>query len=97
MSYYQDIADRLVQDGHLLTALELHIELEERGISLKTLKEFFENSSNFEKYTRQNSVPKKTPSPAESISSITGSQVKKFLLQTHSNESIIYVFLLIYV
>ena len=87
MSYYQDIADRLVQDGHLLTALELHIELEERGISLKTLKEFFENSSNFEKYTRQSSVPKKTPSPAESISSITGSQVKKSLLQTLSNET----------
>ena len=88
MSYYQDIADRLVKDGHLLTALELHIELEERGISLKTLKEFFENSSNFEKYTRQNSVPKKTPSPAESISSITGSQVKKFSLQKTQIKSI---------
>ena len=74
MSNYQGIADRLVQDGYLLTALELHIELAERGKSLKTLKEFFENSSNFEKFTRQTST-KKSPSPAASISSITGSQV----------------------
>ena len=74
MSHFQGIADRLVQDGYLLTALELHTELEERGKPLKSLKEFFENSSNFEKFTRQTST-KKTPSPAESISSITGSQV----------------------
>ena len=74
MSHYQEISDRLLQDGYLLTALELHIELEERGKSIKTLKEYFENSSNFEKFTRQTNA-KKTPSPAESISSITGSQV----------------------
>ena len=74
MSHYQGVADRLIQDGYLLTALELHTELEERGKSLKSLKEFFENSLNFEKFTRQNST-KKTPSPAESISSIAGSQV----------------------
>ena len=74
MSHYQGVADRLIQDGYLLTALELHTELEERGKSLKSLKEFFENSLNFEKFTRQTST-KKTPSPAESISSIAGSQV----------------------
>ena len=79
MSHYQGVADRLIQDGYLLTALELHTELEERGKSLKSLKEFFENSLNFEKFTRQTSI-KKTPSPAESISSIAGSQVSsKFL------------------
>ena len=76
MSHYQGIADRLIQDGYLLTALELHTELEERGKSLKSLKEFFESSSNFEKFTRQTSSQKKTPSPAESISSIAGSQVR---------------------
>ena len=74
MLHYQGIADRLVQDGYLLSALELHTELEERGKSLKSLKDFFENSLNFEKFTRQTSN-KKTPSPAESISSIAGSQV----------------------
>ena len=74
MSSYQGIADRLVQDGYLLTALELHIELAERGKSLKSLKDYFESSANFEKFTRQTSS-KKSPSPAGSISSITGSQV----------------------
>ena len=74
MSSYQGVADKLLQDGYLLTALELHIELTERGKSLKTLKEFFESSSNFEKFTRQTSS-KKSPSPAASISSITESQV----------------------
>ena len=76
MSNYQGIADRLVQEGYLLTALELHIELAERGKPLKTLKEFFENSANFEKFTRHTSS-KKSPSPAASISSITGSQVNE--------------------
>ena len=83
MSHYQGVADRLIQDGYLLTALELHTELEERGKSLKSLREFFENSLNFEKFTRQTST-KKTPSPAESISSIAGSQVKS----KHNRQSI---------
>ena len=74
MTTYQGIADRLIQDGYLLTALELHTELSEHGKSIKSLKEFFEDSSNFEKFLRQPNS-KKSPSPAPSISSITGSQV----------------------
>ena len=85
MSSYQGIADRLVQDGYLLTALELHIELAERGKSLKSLKDYFESSANFEKFTRQTSS-KKSPSPAGSISSITGSQVN------YAHTSILFIF-----
>lgn len=66
---YQNVADQLLNSGLLLTALELHVELTERGKELTSLKKFFENSSNFEKYTRKFSVP---PSPSPSQASIEG-------------------------
>lgn len=49
----QGIADQLLQEGLLLTALELHAELTERGKGLSSLREFFDNSTNFEKFTRK--------------------------------------------
>ncbi|TRY74860.1 hypothetical protein TCAL_11211 [Tigriopus californicus] len=66
---YQSVADQLLSSGLLLTALELHVELAERGKELTSLKKFFENPSNFEKYTRKFSVP---PSPCPSQASIEG-------------------------
>ena len=82
---FQDVADVLLDEGLLLTALELHVELSEKGKGLSSLKTFFENSSNFERFTRKLSVP---PSPCPSTSSIdvgggmmagqrAGSQVNK--------------------
>ena len=44
---HQDIADKLLEEGFLLTALEFHTELLESGKELKSLKEFFANSGNF--------------------------------------------------
>ena len=70
MVEYQSLADRLLRDGFLLTALEFQTELVERGKSLKSLQKFFEDSSNFETYTR-----KLEKSPAPSVSSVAGSQV----------------------
>ena len=67
---YQCLADQLLKDGFLLTALEFHTELLERGRTLKNLQIFFEDSTNFETFTR-----KLNNSPAPSISSIAGSQV----------------------
>ena len=43
----QAIADKLLEDGLLLTALEFHTELLESGKELKSLKDFFSNSQNF--------------------------------------------------
>jgi len=67
---YQNFAERLLRDGFLLTALEFHTELMERGKTMKSLQKFFEDSSNFEIFTR-----KLEKSPAPSISSMAGSQV----------------------
>jgi hypothetical protein len=67
---YQCVADRLLKDGFLLTALEFHTELLERGRTLKSLQNFFENSSNFETFTR-----KLDKSPAPSVTSTAGSKV----------------------
>lgn len=75
MSEFQTFADRLLRDGFLLTALELHTELTERGKTLKSLQRYFEDSSNFESFTR-----KQEKSPAPSITSIAGSQVLNFAL-----------------
>ena len=44
---HQDVADKLLEEGFLLTALEFHMELLESGRELKSLKEFFSNSGNF--------------------------------------------------
>jgi len=70
MVEYQKLADQLVKDGFLLTALEFHAELQERGKTLKSLLNFFEDSTNFETFTR-----KLERSPAPSVSSVPGSQV----------------------
>ena len=72
---YNTLADRLLNDGFLLTALEFHTELQERGRTLKTLQKFFEDSSNFETFTR-----KLDRSPAPSVSSIAGSQVEHVIM-----------------
>ena len=36
----------------MLTALELHAELVERGKAVRSLGEFFDNAANFDKFTR---------------------------------------------
>lgn len=45
---FDRIANKLIRSGLLLTALELHAELIERGIFLPRLREFFDNPQNFE-------------------------------------------------
>ncbi|CAG0915397.1 unnamed protein product [Notodromas monacha] len=42
------VAEKLLQENYLLTALEFHAELLERGRELKVLREFFANPTNFE-------------------------------------------------
>jgi len=46
---YEEIGARLIEDGLLLTALELYAELAEVGHEILTLKQFFSNPGNFEK------------------------------------------------
>ncbi|KAI2810180.1 hypothetical protein BLOT_001338 [Blomia tropicalis] len=46
---FDRIANKLLRSGLLLTALELHAELIERGKELPRLREFFDNPHNFEK------------------------------------------------
>ena len=45
---WEDIATSLIEEGFLLSALELHSELLEAGKELSTLKNFFSNPGNFE-------------------------------------------------
>ncbi|XP_012276159.1 lisH domain and HEAT repeat-containing protein KIAA1468 homolog isoform X2 [Orussus abietinus] len=45
---YEDIANKLLNEKFLLTALELHAELCEAGQELPVLREFFSNVANFE-------------------------------------------------
>lgn len=45
---YSDVAEKLLIDKLLLTALELHCELTEAGKEVPKLKEFFSNPGNFE-------------------------------------------------
>lgn len=47
---FDRIANKLLRSGLLLTALELHAELIERGKELPRLREFFDNPHNFEKH-----------------------------------------------
>ena len=63
----QKVADFLLREGFLLTALELHVELNEKGKSLSSLTQFFQDSKNFEAFT--------TRSASSPQSSICGSQV----------------------
>ncbi len=62
----QRVADFLIREGFLLTALELHIELSEKGKGLPSLTTFFKDPSNFEAFTRTQSSP---------MSSVCGSQM----------------------
>jgi len=84
---YHSLADRLLKDGFLLTALEFHTELMERGRTLKSLQKFFEDSSNFETFTR-----KLDKSPAPSVSSIAGSQVRLFSPPSYINDAFFCAF-----
>lgn len=45
---YNDVANKLLSDRFLLTALEFHSELVECGKEIPKLKEFFSNPGNFE-------------------------------------------------
>ncbi|XP_071451362.1 RAB11-binding protein RELCH homolog [Hetaerina americana] len=65
---YEEIAAKLLNENFLLTALELHTELIERGRGIKTLKEFFSNPGNFE---RQASIPDSSPTIPRSSSQAT--------------------------
>ena len=42
------VAEKLLQENYLLTALEFHAELTERGKEIKVLRDFFANPTNFE-------------------------------------------------
>ena len=46
---FESVADLLVREGLLLTALELHAELSERGRAVRALGEFFRDSDNFDR------------------------------------------------
>ncbi|XP_039285476.1 RAB11-binding protein RELCH homolog [Nilaparvata lugens] len=55
---YSDIANKLLKDKLLLTALELHSELIETGREIPRLKEYFSNPGNFETQSvRQEFIP----------------------------------------
>ena len=45
---WEDVASSLLEDGFVLTALELHAELLEAGKELATLRNYFSNPGNFE-------------------------------------------------
>ena len=62
----QRVADFLIREGYLLTALELHVELSEKGRPLTTLSQFFQDTKNFEVFT--------TRSASSPQSSVCGSQ-----------------------
>ena len=62
---YQGVADFLIKEGFLLTALEFHVELSEKGQILQSLSQFFQDTKNFESFTT-----KKSPS-----SSVCGSSI----------------------
>jgi len=43
-----DIAEQLIKNKYVLTALELYTEIQERGKDLQRLKNYFSNPSNFD-------------------------------------------------
>ncbi len=57
----ESVANFFLEEGFLLTALELHAELCERGKGLRLLANFFEDASNFEKFTRKPQEPPPSP------------------------------------
>ncbi|KAH9423654.1 hypothetical protein DERP_005234 [Dermatophagoides pteronyssinus] len=50
MEIFDRIASKLLRSGFLLTALELHAELVERGKESSRLRDYFDNPQNFEKH-----------------------------------------------
>ena len=90
----------LLDEGFLLTALELHAETSERGKSVDRLKDFFEDSANFERFTRKSVgdggivPPSPCPSRNSSVEGIAalnrtraGSQViDQAVIICHSNQ-----------
>ena len=66
--HHQDIADKLLEEGFLLTALEFHTELLESGKELKSLKEFFANSGNFVSSSQAQSSPESQSRAGRQIS-----------------------------
>ena len=53
---FQKVGDFLLSEGLLLTALEFHVELVERGKSVKSLADFFADSANFGKFDRKSGI-----------------------------------------
>lgn len=45
---WEEVSSALLEDGFILTALELHTELLECGREVSTLKDYFSNPGNFE-------------------------------------------------
>ena len=45
---WEEVASALLEDGFVLTALELHAELLESGRELASLRDYFSNPGNFE-------------------------------------------------
>lgn len=50
---YSDIAEKLLEDKLLLTALELHSELIQNGKEVRVLRDYFSNPINFEPQTQE--------------------------------------------
>ena len=74
----QNVADYLIKEGYLLTALELHVELSEKGKPLSSLSSYFKNPSNFE-FTRS--------SPQSSVSgSLIQDEVSSLFDLTRNSE-----------
>ena len=46
---YEDISKQLINDNFILTALELHTELQEIGKPVAYLRDYFSNPGNFER------------------------------------------------
>ena len=66
----QNVADYLIKEGYLLTALELHVELSEKGKPLSSLSSYFKDPKNFlqDDFTRSYSY-----SPQSSVSGLESS------------------------
>lgn len=58
---YDTIAKQLLTDGLILSALELHTELQELGKPLPYLRDYFSNPGNFER-TKQSDLSSTSPS-----------------------------------
>jgi len=60
MLTYAEIGNKLIQDNFVLTALELHTELQEIGRPLSCLRDYFSNPGNFER-TRPPEIQSTSP------------------------------------